>query len=97
MGVQVSASFSCPRVLMSRWAVGDEIDMSARESGAGPERRGRSRGGQLAGAHPEPEAGRRPDAPLASRIRPRGFDELVGQRKVVETLRSLATSGHLPS
>src|SRR5215472_1124505 len=47
--------------------------------------------------HPEPDAGRRPDAPLASRLRPLRFDDLVGQAKVVETLRSLAESGHLPS
>src|SRR5215472_12325935 len=47
--------------------------------------------------HPEPEAGRRPDAPLASRVRPLRFDDLVGQREVVETLRSLAESGHMPS
>lgn len=37
------------------------------------------------------------DAPLASRLRPRSFDELVGQRTVVETLRALAESGRLPS
>jgi putative ATPase len=38
-----------------------------------------------------------PDAPLASRLRPRRFEDVVGQGKVLETLRSLATSGHLPS
>jgi putative ATPase len=43
------------------------------------------------------EAGRLPDAPLASRLRPRAFEELVGQEKVVETLRALAGSGRLPS
>jgi putative ATPase len=85
------------RVLTYRWAVGDQIDIFVRDPGAEPQRRARPRAGQVAGAQPEPEAGRRPDAPLASRIRPRGFDELVGQRKVVETLRSLATSGRLPS
>ena len=77
--------------------MGDQIDIFARDPGAEPQRRARTRAGQVAGAQPEAEAGRRPDAPLASRIRPRGFDELVGQRKVVETLRSLATSGRLPS
>ncbi len=50
---------------------------------------------------PEPEApadtGRLPDAPLASRLRPRGFDELIGQEDVVAVLRSLAKSGRLPS
>jgi putative ATPase len=45
----------------------------------------------------EEEPGRRPDAPLASRLRPRHFEDLVGQRQVVETLRPLADSGHLPS
>ncbi len=77
--------------------MGDQIDIFARDPGAEPQRRARPRAGQVVGAQPEAEAGRRPDAPLASRIRPRGFDELVGQRKVVETLRSLATSGRLPS
>jgi putative ATPase len=48
-------------------------------------------------ASKEEEPGRQPDAPLASRLRPRRFEELVGQRKVVETLRPLATSGRLPS
>src|SRR5499427_9899552 len=88
---------SLSRALTYRWVVGDQIDIFAREAGTQSQRRSRPRAGQVAGAHPEQEAGRRPDAPLASRIRPRGFDELVGQRKVVETLRSLATSGHLPS
>ena len=46
---------------------------------------------------PEPEAGRRPDAPLASRVRSRRFEDLVGHGEVVETLRSLAESGHLPN
>jgi putative ATPase len=43
------------------------------------------------------EPGRQQDAPLASRLRPRRFEELIGQRHVVETLRPLASSGHLPS
>ncbi|HEX6548089.1 MAG TPA: replication-associated recombination protein A [Candidatus Dormibacteraeota bacterium] len=43
------------------------------------------------------DAGRLPDAPLASRLRPDSFEALVGQEKVVEVLRSLAASGHLPS
>ncbi len=38
-----------------------------------------------------------PDAPLAARMRPRSFDDLVGQRKVVDVLRQLTRSGHLPS
>lgn len=46
-----------------------------------------------AGADP----GRGPDAPLASRLRPRTFQELVGQEEVVSTLSGLAESGRLPS
>src|SRR5487761_264866 len=42
-------------------------------------------------------AGPEPDAPLATRMRPKTFDDLVGQRKVVEVLRQLTRSGHLPS
>jgi putative ATPase len=38
-----------------------------------------------------------PSAPLATRMRPNSFDELVGQRRVVEVLRDLTRSGHLPS
>jgi putative ATPase len=38
-----------------------------------------------------------PDAPLATRMRPKQFDDLVGQRRVVEVLRQLTKSGHLPS
>jgi putative ATPase len=54
-------------------------------------------GGQqdLFGAEPEP--GRRADAPLASRLRPSTFDQLVGQERAVKVLRSLAESGRLPS
>jgi putative ATPase len=53
---------------------------------------------ELEPAAPEAEEpGRQPDAPLASRLRPRSFEELVGQRRVVETLRPLASSGRLPS
>ncbi|HEY8641665.1 MAG TPA: replication-associated recombination protein A [Candidatus Dormibacteraeota bacterium] len=54
-------------------------------------------GGQqdLFGAEPDP--GRREDAPLASRLRPSTFDELVGQEGAVKVLRSLAESGRLPS
>ena len=89
--------------------MGDQIDFFAPESehdalrrvptGAGQATRApeQARGPRRTAAHPEPEAGRRPDAPLASRIRPRDFDELVGQSQVVATLRRLATSGHLPS
>ncbi len=38
-----------------------------------------------------------PDAPLATSLRPRSFDQLVGQKRVVEVLRSLTASDHLPS
>ena len=38
-----------------------------------------------------------PGAPLATRMRPKSFDDLVGQRKVVDVLRQLTRSGHLPS
>jgi putative ATPase len=48
-----------------------------------------------AGSIPDP--GLAADAPLASRLRPRSFDELVGQDAVVPTLRGLAESGRLPS
>ncbi|MBO0685910.1 MAG: AAA family ATPase, partial [Candidatus Dormibacteraeota bacterium] len=43
------------------------------------------------------DPGRGPDAPLASRLRPRTFQELVGQEEVVSTLSGLAESGRLPS
>src|SRR5438270_8683588 len=42
-------------------------------------------------------AGAEPAAPLATRMRPNTFDQLVGQRKVVDVLRQLTRSGHLPS
>src|SRR6202163_2403982 len=42
-------------------------------------------------------AGAEPGAPLATRMRPKSFDELVGQRRVVDVLRQLTRSGHLPS
>ena len=38
-----------------------------------------------------------PNAPLATRLRPKTFEDLVGQRRVVEVLRQLTQSGHLPS
>ena len=38
-----------------------------------------------------------PSAPLATRMRPKSFDDLVGQQRVVEVLRELTRSGHLPS
>src|ERR1700737_1954715 len=38
-----------------------------------------------------------PNAPLATRMRPKKFDDLVGQRQVVDVLRQLTRSGHLPS
>src|SRR6202051_3567456 len=45
----------------------------------------------------EAPAGTEPGAPLATRMRPRTFDQLVGQRRVVDVLRELTRSGHLPS
>src|SRR6267378_4454551 len=42
-------------------------------------------------------AGTEPIAPLATRMRPKTFEDLVGQRRVVEVLRQLTQSGHLPS
>src|SRR6267143_1730082 len=38
-----------------------------------------------------------PNAPLATRLRPRKFEDLVGQGAVVDVLRQLTRSGHLPS
>jgi len=38
-----------------------------------------------------------PNAPLATRLRPKRFEDLVGQRRVVDVLRQLTQSGHLPS
>ncbi len=52
--------------------------------------------GEPAPATPS-EPGRLPDAPLASRLRPARFEDLVGQPQVVRVLRSLAESGRLPS
>jgi putative ATPase len=43
------------------------------------------------------EQGVRPAPPLATRMRPKRFDDLVGQRRVVDVLRKLTQSGHLPS
>lgn len=45
----------------------------------------------------EAPPGAEPNAPLATRMRPRSFDQLIGQRRVVEVLRDLTRSGHLPS
>ena len=45
-------------------------------------------------AGPEAEE---PSAPLATCLRPKTFDDLVGQRRVVDVLRELTRSGHLPS
>ncbi|HKW72748.1 MAG TPA: replication-associated recombination protein A [Candidatus Dormibacteraeota bacterium] len=42
-------------------------------------------------------AGAEVKAPLATRMRPRNFDQLVGQAKVVDVLRRLTKSGNLPS
>src|SRR5437879_8964657 len=38
-----------------------------------------------------------PKAPLATRMRPKSFDQLVGQRQVVDVLRRLTQGGNLPS
>ena len=42
-------------------------------------------------------AGSEPKAPLATRLRPRKFEQLVGQKRVVDVLRPLTQSGNLPS
>ena len=42
-------------------------------------------------------AGVEPSAPLATRMRPKTFDDLIGQRRVVVVLRDLVRSGALPS
>ncbi len=42
-------------------------------------------------------AGTPPSMPLATRMRPKRFEDLVGQKKVVDVLRQLTRSGHLPS
>ena len=42
-------------------------------------------------------AGAPPSLPLATRMRPKRFEDLVGQRRVVDVLRKLTQSGHLPS
>ena len=41
--------------------------------------------------------GSEPSPPLATLMRPRRFEDLVGQRKVVDVLRQLTRSGNLPS
>jgi putative ATPase len=41
--------------------------------------------------------GPEPAAPLATRLRPKTFDDLVGQEKVVSALRGMVRTGHLPS
>ena len=77
--------------------MGNQIDLFNAEPGRDEPRPSRPRARSPAAAPIEQDAGRLPDAPLASRIRPRHFEELVGQTSVTETLRSLATSGHLPN
>src|SRR5260370_16519347 len=42
-------------------------------------------------------AGAEPKAPLATRLRPKTFTELIGQRQVVDVLRQLTQGGNLPS
>jgi putative ATPase len=42
-------------------------------------------------------AGSEPNAPLATRMRPKTFEQMVGQRRVVDVLRKLTQSGNLPS
>jgi putative ATPase len=75
--------------------VGDQFDLFGDEPSRGAERRRQAR--PVPSPSPEPDAGRRPDAPLASRVRPRRFEDLVGHGEVIDTLRSLAESGHLPN
>jgi putative ATPase len=75
--------------------VGDQFDLFGAEPSPAAERRRQARQGPA--LPPERDAGSRPDAPLASRMRPRRFEDLVGQGQVVETLRSLAQTGHLPN
>jgi putative ATPase len=75
--------------------VGDQFDLFGDEPSAPAGLRRPAR--REPAAQPDPEAGRRPDAPLASRVRPARFEDLVGQGEVVDTLRSLALSGHLPN
>lgn len=43
------------------------------------------------------QSGGESGAPLAARLRPRSFDELVGHGRAVSVLRGLAESGRLPS
>jgi len=75
--------------------VGDQFDLFGAEPSPPAGRRPPAR--RAPGAETDADAGRRPDAPLASRVRPRRFEDLVGQGQVIETLRSLAESGHLPN
>src|SRR5213593_1442734 len=42
-------------------------------------------------------AGAEPQAPLATRLRPKKFEHMVGQDRVVDVLRRLTRSGNLPS
>src|SRR5438128_10598399 len=42
-------------------------------------------------------AGAEPQAPLATRLRPKKFEHMVGKAKVVDVLRQLTRSGNLPS
>ena len=42
-------------------------------------------------------AGAEPKAPLATRLRPKTFADLIGQRQVVDVLRRLIQGGNLPS
>src|SRR5437660_9876715 len=41
-------------------------------------------------------AGAPPSLPLATRMRPKRFEDLVGQKRVVDVLRKLTQSGHVP-
>src|SRR6202165_1383138 len=59
----------------------------------GAESQGRSDQGELF----QLPAVAEPNAPLATRLRPRSFDNLVGQKRGVEVLRGLTASRHLPS
>ncbi|HEX4214660.1 MAG TPA: replication-associated recombination protein A [Candidatus Dormibacteraeota bacterium] len=71
----------------------DQTDLFA--SAGGGERTPEGRASEQAAATADP--GRQPDAPLASRLRPRRFSELVGQSRVAKVLEQLCRSGRLPS
>src|SRR5450759_3073290 len=81
-------------ILTARRAIGYEGKPSCFPSSPPPSQNSHMAGqGELFELPGAPE----PNAPLATRMRPRKFDDLVGQRQVVDVLRQLTRSGHLPS